>query len=196
MSEFYTVQDISERLCVSFETVRRWIRTGRLNGGIKKNYQDGYVIAKEDYKKFLEQNKKYKEIEKVPKTPSPYTREEALLSYSVEDIAVRLGVNPVTVRRWVQSGKMNARIRSKREGYRISQRDYLIFINKYTKYRKYDEQYRREIRAQVREEVSRALSRLETDFAAKKENHGVIYCDGYACAIDEFRRIVNDIFAA
>lgn len=62
IKELYTVEEISLMCYVNQETVRRWIRSGKLNGkhiinsGIKSH---GYLITIEDLKIFMTNNPKY-----------------------------------------------------------------------------------------------------------------------------------------
>ena len=54
-TRWLTVAQIAEELQVHQETVRRWLRDGRLEG---KNFggKSGYRIRQEDLEKFLEQD--------------------------------------------------------------------------------------------------------------------------------------------
>lgn len=57
----YDVDDISELLCVNKETVRRWLRSGKLRG-IKKSKKQGYIITEASLDEFLKTHPKYKKI--------------------------------------------------------------------------------------------------------------------------------------
>lgn len=59
MNELYTVKDISLLLNVDARTIRRWIRTGKLNG-IKTSKKTGFIIQKDDLLDFCNQNPKYR----------------------------------------------------------------------------------------------------------------------------------------
>jgi excisionase family DNA binding protein len=50
-------------------------------------------------------------------------------TYSIEAIALLLNVNNETVRRWVRSGKLKARMVSKKSGYVIEEQDLKEFLN-------------------------------------------------------------------
>lgn len=55
----YSVTEISTLLNVNEETVRRWIRTGRLKSTIK-SYKIGHVISEFDLYEFVNMNRKYR----------------------------------------------------------------------------------------------------------------------------------------
>lgn len=57
----YTVKHVSKIFNVSEETVRRWIRDGKLNATISSK-KAGYRIGKEDMKVFAESRPKYKKL--------------------------------------------------------------------------------------------------------------------------------------
>lgn len=59
MNELYTVKDISLLLNVDVETIRRWIRTGKLNG-IKTSKKIGFIVQKDDLLDFCNKNPKYR----------------------------------------------------------------------------------------------------------------------------------------
>ena len=52
------VESISEKCHVGRETVRRWIKTGKLKAAKSCN-KNGYFIKESDYKDFLKNNPKY-----------------------------------------------------------------------------------------------------------------------------------------
>lgn len=64
----YTVENIAAMLNVNKETVRRWIRSGKLEGTILSK-KGGYVVSEEQLNKFLSQYKK-----KPVKTAKPDDR--------------------------------------------------------------------------------------------------------------------------
>lgn len=55
----YTVKQISEILKTNPETVRRWIRSGKLESKECKATKDGHVVSENAFKKFLEKMPKY-----------------------------------------------------------------------------------------------------------------------------------------
>lgn len=57
MLKFYTIKDISLLLGLNQETIRRWIREGKLNGE-NIGGRAGYRISKVEFDKFLSENKK------------------------------------------------------------------------------------------------------------------------------------------
>lgn len=62
IKELYTVEEISLMCYVNQETVRRWIRSGKLNGKYVNNSgtkSHGYLVTIEDLKIFMTNNPKY-----------------------------------------------------------------------------------------------------------------------------------------
>lgn len=56
--ESYSVKQIADMLHTQPETVRRWIRSGKLHAK-KTSRKEGHVITEEDFKKFLKNSPKY-----------------------------------------------------------------------------------------------------------------------------------------
>lgn len=57
-------------------------------------------------------------------------------TYRVERIAMLLSVNPETVRRWCQKGELKGvRGSSRRDGYDISESDFVDFLRRHPKYK-------------------------------------------------------------
>lgn len=54
----YSVKQISEILNINPETVRRWIRTGRLEA-VQTSKKEGNIVSEESLKKFLRSTPKY-----------------------------------------------------------------------------------------------------------------------------------------
>lgn len=54
----YDVDDISKMLMVNKETVRRWLRTGKLRG-VKKSKKQGYIVTDTMLNEFLKKHPKY-----------------------------------------------------------------------------------------------------------------------------------------
>lgn len=54
----YTVKRISDIFGVTEETVRRWIRSGRLRAAINSKRQ-GYIVEESDLKEFIHNKSKY-----------------------------------------------------------------------------------------------------------------------------------------
>ena len=48
-----TVQEVAERLRVNPETVRRWLRQGRLRGVMPGGDRAGYRVAESELRRFL-----------------------------------------------------------------------------------------------------------------------------------------------
>ena len=58
-TSYYTIADISERLNVNPETVRRWIRNGKLKAKLSRSKKEGFKISEASYKNFIKNNPKY-----------------------------------------------------------------------------------------------------------------------------------------
>lgn len=54
----YTVRDISNRLGVNQETVRRWVRSGELRSTIRSK-KEGNAIEEHELERFLDKHPKY-----------------------------------------------------------------------------------------------------------------------------------------
>ena len=52
--KLYTVQEVAERVRTTPETVRRWLRSGRLRGIRLGGTKLGYRIAESDLQRFLD----------------------------------------------------------------------------------------------------------------------------------------------
>ncbi len=52
--KIYTVQEVEERVRTTPETVRRWLRSGRLRGIRLGGTKLGYRIAESDLQRFLD----------------------------------------------------------------------------------------------------------------------------------------------
>lgn len=57
----YTVKEISELLMVNKETIRRWIRDGKLNGA-RNSKKEGFTVDEFSLQQFLIDNPKYNRI--------------------------------------------------------------------------------------------------------------------------------------
>lgn len=57
----YSVKEIADLLKTNPETVRRWIRTGKLKA-VQQSRKDGNVVTEQSLKDFLESSPKYKSI--------------------------------------------------------------------------------------------------------------------------------------
>jgi len=58
MSEerFLTVAEVAERLRVNVETVRRWLKQGRLKGKLYGGTRMGYRIPETELRRFVEES--------------------------------------------------------------------------------------------------------------------------------------------
>lgn len=92
MNEFLTSQDIAERLHVNIETVRRWLRTGKLKG--TPLGRAGYRIEEADYEAFLRARKDAdRTINRLASLLKLATHLSAALTPSqVADVIIRQGL--------------------------------------------------------------------------------------------------------
>jgi len=51
--EYFTIKEVAEELSTNEETVRRWIRNGKLQA-TRRASKLGYLISSDDLKSFLE----------------------------------------------------------------------------------------------------------------------------------------------
>lgn len=65
----YSTGFVASMLSIDSETVRRWIRNGRLKASIDSR-KGGYLISEDDFKEFLDHNHKYAEIYNLKKGES------------------------------------------------------------------------------------------------------------------------------
>lgn len=59
MGKTYSTKQVASLLRVDEETVRRWIRTGKLKGDLNRGKKGGFRIDDMDLYKFVETNPKY-----------------------------------------------------------------------------------------------------------------------------------------
>lgn len=69
----YTVKEIASRFDVSEETVRRWIRSGKLKAS-KSSKKEGNIITEEDLYNFCLYNPKYNKGLNMPDMKKIYCR--------------------------------------------------------------------------------------------------------------------------
>ena len=62
--KLYTVKQIAEILNTNPETVRRWIRDGKLSA-VQSSRKDGNIISEDAFNKFLAETSKYASIAAV-----------------------------------------------------------------------------------------------------------------------------------
>jgi excisionase family DNA binding protein len=72
--KFYTVEEIAEILCVNQETVRRWIRSGKLETTITSR-KHGNRVSENDLYAFAYANPKYAALLRLRNTNGRYPRE-------------------------------------------------------------------------------------------------------------------------
>lgn len=53
----YTVQEVADQLKANPETVRRWLRQGKLKGVMPGGQKLGYRIRESDLRRFLERDR-------------------------------------------------------------------------------------------------------------------------------------------
>jgi hypothetical protein len=88
----YTVDELSELLMVNKETVRRWIRDGKLNGA-RNSKKEGYTVDEFSLQLFLIDNPKYNRIcalKDVPKHSDDDATETKRKIYSAGKILMEI----------------------------------------------------------------------------------------------------------
>lgn len=111
-SNGYSVLDIAKEFDVRKETVRVWIKSGKLKATLKSR-RNGYLVTEEDFNEFIA------------------SREKESNGYSIMDISKKLNVYKETVRRWIRSGQLKATLNTRRDGYFVTEDDLNEFIDKY-----------------------------------------------------------------
>ena len=69
--ETYTVKEIAKILNTSQETVRRWIRSGKLES-IQSSRKEGNVVTQSMFEKFISSSNKYSKYGLKPSKPSDF----------------------------------------------------------------------------------------------------------------------------
>ena len=55
---YYTISDIAKKLSINEETVRRWVRSGKLTG-TRMSKKGGFKVSEFDFTNFLTEHPKY-----------------------------------------------------------------------------------------------------------------------------------------
>ena len=113
---------------------------------------------------------------------------------STNDIRDELGVNKVTVERWIRQGKLKASKNNNRSGWMITQEDYEAFLEKNTRWnsiRLGDAFTQKELK--TREMLITVINeRLrDIDKLVKSEMREERYMKGYERAVKELQIILN-----
>lgn len=113
---------------------------------------------------------------------------------STNDIRDELGVNRVTVERWIRQGKLKASKNNNRSGWMITQEDYEAFLEKNTRWssiRLGDAFTQKELK--TREMLITVINeRLrDIDKLVKSEMREERYMKGYERAVKELQIILN-----
>lgn len=85
--KFFTVQEVAEKLGTNPETVRRWVRTGKLHA-MQSSRREGNMITEEMLRQFLNDNPKYAAtwIRTMGETAIPGLRGVASMSKSRQEL--------------------------------------------------------------------------------------------------------------
>lgn len=110
----YTVKDISRKLNVHQETVRRWIRGGKL-ASTQCSRRKGDVISDDEFERFLQEHQKYSIKRTIILEATGMSREE-FMKWAENEIDQVLAANKnrlmnVAMRAWAE-GKRNAETES------------------------------------------------------------------------------------
>ena len=110
----YTVKDISRELNVHQETVRRWIRGGKL-ASTQCSRREGDVISDDEFERFLQEHQKYS-IKRTTILEATGMSREEFMKWAENEIDQVLAANKnrlmnVAMRAWAE-GKRNAETES------------------------------------------------------------------------------------
>lgn len=113
---------------------------------------------------------------------------------STNDIRDDLGVNKVTVERWIRQGKLKAFKNSNRSGWMINEKDYEAFLEKNTKWKAVRDgdlftQKELKTRESLLTTINEKLGEIEK--LVKAEMREERYMKGYERAIKELQIILN-----
>lgn len=113
---------------------------------------------------------------------------------SIDDITGDLEVCKVTVRRWIDEGKLKAKKKNYRSGYLIELSDYEAFLDENPKYRRRHEGETAadwNARKSVCNEILVGMYELQKMFIA--EEHGKVYSEGWNAAMERIDRMIKRI---
>lgn len=116
---YLTSAEFAQKCGAAEATIRGWAKRKKLKTLLKIG-SDLWISESEDYP----MRRKRANNEK--------TDNDFECFYFVEEVAAILEVDRETVRRWIRSGKLRAKITSKRNGYRISHDDLMEFAETYS----------------------------------------------------------------
>lgn len=116
---YVTAEEFAKTCGVSRNTIRVWIRRGKLQWVLKIG-NDWWIDVS---------NKKPERKKRAQKSNSKPTKS----LYFVEEIAEMLEVNPETVRRWIRTGVLKWTNRN--HGYRVSREDLEDYVTNYASMR-------------------------------------------------------------
>ena len=113
---------------------------------------------------------------------------------STNDIRDDLGVNKVTVERWIRQGKLKAFKTCNRSGWMINEKDYEAFLEKNTKWKAVRDgdlftQKELKTRESLLSTINEKLGEIEK--LVKAEMREERYMKGYERAIKELQIILN-----
>ena len=75
MDEIYTTIQIACMLNVNAETVRRWLRTGKLKGYFSGSKKGGFIIKETDLEEFIKKHPKYRKVKPERSRQNTFTLE-------------------------------------------------------------------------------------------------------------------------
>lgn len=110
---------------------------------------------------------------------------------TVKCIAEDLGIDVMTVKRWIKSGKLPAEKESNRKGYRICVEDYIRFLDGHPKYRPSNEdQALWLVRRKVCKELLIGLHDIQRHFLLLE--HTDEYSEGWNNAMIAFDKLIKE----
>lgn len=117
---YLTSAEFAQKCGVADATIRVWMKRGKLKTVLKIG-NDLWISEEE-----VRPERKKKELTDIE------TTKDFEFFYFVEDVAIIFEVDRETVRRWIRSGILNAKLDSKRMGYRITHEDLEKFAVTYS----------------------------------------------------------------
>lgn len=110
----------------------------------------------------------------------------------VRDICEKLKVHPVTVQRWLHSGRLKGTIDSRRSGWRVREDELERFVKENPEYNKdsFEAMMFQAARSRVCKDLLIGLHEMQKKFLV--EGHGKVYSDGWNAAMNGFDKLIKE----
>lgn len=116
---------------------------------------------------------------------------ESTQTLTVHDISEKLGVHPLTVKRWLASGVLKGTIKNNRQGYKVRVCDFEKFLDEHPIYRSInnaDIPYEA-AKSDILKDLMIGLYELQKRFLV--EEHGKMYSEGWNDAIEKVDGLIK-----